>query len=136
MIIEKKIHFRRGTRSRKEIKAGVPKAVPKGRIPRISKLMALAIMFDRLLQSGEVESYAQLARLGHVSCTRITQLMSLLQLAPDVQEALLFLPKVMQGRDPVTERDVRPVAELLDWEEQRRLWSELKAKLFPNSQLK
>ena len=63
--------------------------------------MALAIRFDRLVQSGEVASYAELSRLGHVSCTRITQIMALLQLAPDVQEEILFLPRVMQGRDPI-----------------------------------
>jgi len=52
--------------------------------------MALAIRFDDLIRRGEVRDYADLARLGHVSRARITQIMNLLNLAPDIQERLLF----------------------------------------------
>jgi len=46
-------------------------------------------------------------QLGHVSRPRVTQIMDLLHLAPDIQEAILFLPRVTSGRDPVSEREVR-----------------------------
>jgi hypothetical protein len=83
---------------------------PSGRVPRISRLMALAIRFDDLLRRGEVKDYAELARLGRVTRARVTQTMNLLNLASDIHEAILFLPPVEVGRDPVKEWRVRPVA--------------------------
>jgi hypothetical protein len=69
-----------------------------------------------------VTDYAELARLGHVTRARITQIMNLLHLAPDIQEALLFLPPVGKGRDPVTERELRQVAAQPDWHRQPGEW--------------
>ena len=66
--------------------------------------MALAIRFDDLVRRGEVSDYADLARLGYVTRARITQIMCLLHLAPNIQEALLFLPRTLQGRDPIREK--------------------------------
>jgi len=87
--------------------------------------MALAIHFEELLQEGHVQGYAEIARLGHVSRARLTQIMNLRQLAPDIQEEILFLPRVVRGKDPITERDLRPIAAELDWEEQRRMWRDV-----------
>ena len=98
-----------------------------GAIPRISRLMALAIRFDSLVQRGEVQDYADLARLGYVTRARITQIMSLLNLAPDIQEALLFLPRTLRGRDPISERDVRPIALVSHWRRQRAILAQLVA---------
>ena len=89
------------------------------RVPRISRLMALAIHFDGLIRNGAVRDYAELARLGHVSRTRVTQIMSLLQIAPDIQEELLFLPRTVSGRDATTERHIRPLLALVNWKAQR-----------------
>jgi len=91
-----------------------------GRTPRVSKLMALAIRFDQLIRNGEVADQSELARLAHVTQPRMTQIMNLLHLAPDIQEAILHLPPVAEGRDPVTERDLRPVVRLVCWEKQRQ----------------
>jgi hypothetical protein len=102
--IESDIHFeRRGRGSRRVLESGTdPTAdAPVGRLPRITRLMALAIRFDDLIQNGEVTDYAELARLGHVSRARVTQIMNLLMLAPDIQEQILHLPRVMAGRDPI-----------------------------------
>jgi hypothetical protein len=89
--------------------------------------MALAIHFDQLIRDGVVADYAELARLGYVTPSRLSQVMALLQLAPDIQEALLFLPPTSRGRDLVTERDLRPIAVVADWGEQRGMWGKLKA---------
>lgn len=99
--------------------------VPPGRVPRLSRLLALAITMEQMIRVGEVRDYAELARLAQVSRARISQIMSLNGLAPDIQEAILFLPRTIRGRDPVRERHVRPLAAVLDWREQRRLWEEL-----------
>ena len=123
LIVSAKVHFGRGIRTRKEIR---PEESPQPNMPlrlhRITKLMALAIRFERLVQEGAVRDYANLGRLGCVSRARITQIMALLQLAPDIQEALLFLPRVAAGKDPITERDLRPIAATADWHQQRVMW--------------
>ena len=102
-----------------------PVVPPTGRVPRISRLMALALRFDQLLQAGAVADYAELSRLSHVTRARITQVMNLLNLAPDIQEAILFLPLVEFGRDPIREHAIRPIAATLDWRKQRRMWARL-----------
>ena len=101
--------------------------VKPGNVPRISKVMALAIRFDGLVRRGEVQDYANLARLGYVTRARITQIMNLLNLAPDIQEALLFLPRTVKGRDPIHEKDVRPIAAVPHWHRQRKMWAKLAA---------
>ena len=121
--IKRKIQFQAGRRGRLEGCGG--KATPSpnsGRVPRVSRLMALAIRLDQLIQDGEVTDQAELARLGHVTRARLSQIMNLLQLAPDIQEEILFLPLTERGRDVVAERDLRPIAGESDWRHQRRLW--------------
>jgi hypothetical protein len=81
--------------------------------------MALAIRFDQLLRDGVVADYAELARLGYVTPWRLSQV------APEIQEAILFLPPTYRGRDPVTERDLRPIAAVAEWGKQRGMWGRL-----------
>ena len=121
--ITRRIHFVTKWRRKVAMPGPAPKpSEPVGRIPRVSKLMALAIRFDQLLRDRKVADQSELARLAHVTQPRMTQIMNLLHLAPDIQESLLFLPPVTEGRDPITERDLRPITRLIDWEKQRRMW--------------
>ena len=53
--------------------------------------------------------------MRHMCRARLTQIMNLLNLAPDIQEAILFLPVVTDGDDPVHERQLRPILRVLDW---------------------
>ena len=57
----------------------------------------------------------------------MTQIMNLNHLAPDIQEELLFLRAVESGKDPVTEKMLRPVAAEISWERKRVLWGTLKS---------
>ena len=98
----------------------------KGNIPRVAKLLALAIRFERLVKRGDIQDYADLARLGYVTRARITQIMNLLNLAPDIQEDILFLPNTMKGRDPILEKDMRPVAAVPHWSRQRKMWAQMR----------
>jgi hypothetical protein len=90
-------------------------------IPRIARLMALAIRFDGLLREKKIRDYAELARRGRVTRARITQIMKLLHLAPDVQEQLLFLPPIKT----LNERNLRGIVGTIDWREQRRMFQKL-----------
>ena len=101
--------------------------VEPGRTPRVSRLMALAIHFDGLIKRGVVRDYADIARLGLVTRARVTQIMNLLLLAPDIQEEILFLPRIERGRDPITERHLRVISSIVDWGEQRSMWREFRA---------
>jgi hypothetical protein len=95
-------------------------------VPRIARLMALALRLEALVQEGTVGSYAELARLGHISRARLSQILSLLYLAPDLQEALLFWERPRRGREPLPLRHILPLTAMLDWHEQRRRWRQLR----------
>ena len=129
LTVEYKVHFASAHRGRKKLTTGnaPPPASIIGRIPRVARVMALAIKFDGLLAAGEVRDYADIARLGHVTRARVTQMMNLLALAPDIQEEILFLEAVHIGRDLIMEQQIRPIAGHADWQVQRRHWRALKA---------
>jgi hypothetical protein len=96
-----------------------------GNVPRISRLMALAIRYDGLVGCGEVRDYADLARLGYVTRARTTQITNLVNLAPAIKEALLYLPGTVNGRDPIRQKDVRPITAVAHWHRQRKMWAKL-----------
>jgi hypothetical protein len=103
--------------------------VPQGRVPRIARLMALAIRFKALLRDGVVHDQAELARLAGVTQARMTQIMNLNFLAPDIQEELLHLPLVERGRDPLLVLDIQHITAEQSWRRQQRLWDEFRAAL-------
>jgi len=128
MTVEFDIHVARGRSGRRAVRVGAPLCADPatvGSVPRIAKLMALAIRCEELVRRGEVADYAELARLGHVTRARMTQIMNLLNLAPDIQEEVLFLPRTTKGRDTIGERELRPICAVTDWKKQRRLWRQL-----------
>lgn len=128
LTVEANIHFeRRGRGSRRVLESGTDPAAdrPIGRLARVTRLMALAIRFDQLIQAGDVTDYSELARLGHVTRARVTQIMNLLMLAPDIQEEILFLSRVTGGRDPIHLRQLQPIALVPDWRKQRTMWKSL-----------
>ena len=69
-----------------------------------------------------MRDYAELARLSHVTRARVTQIVSLLNLAPDIQEYLLWLPPRMECR--MTEREMRQIAGEVRWDRQHVLFSQ------------
>jgi hypothetical protein len=126
--VKRKVEFARGPAGRQRLRP--PKAANQtqdGRTPRVAKLLALAIRFDGLLRSGTISDQTELARLAQVSQPRMTQILNLLHLAPDLQEQILFLPPVKWGRDPIHEKMLRALTAQIDWEKQREMWSQLHA---------
>lgn len=87
--------------------------------------MALAIRFDRLIRERVVDDRSELARLSHVTQPRMLQIMNLLYLAPDIQEEILHLSHVTEGKDPIQEMMLRPIAAEMDWKTQRKMWLEI-----------
>ena len=95
------------------------------RVPRIARLMALALKFELMIQQGDVSDYATLAAVGRISRPRLTQIMNLCNLAPDIQEQLLFLSYNTSEQHQINERAVRRLSSLLLWDEQRAQWAAL-----------
>lgn len=95
------------------------------RIPRISRYMALAIHFEDIIRQGVVTDYADLARLGHVTRARVTQIMNLRLLAPNVQEQLLFLPRTQADDNSIQLMALQPIAKNFDWQDQRSCFERL-----------
>lgn len=128
ITITKQIFFTRSERGRRRIDDRPPPSqlVPQGRIPRVSRVMALAIQFDALWREGTVANTVELARLAHVTQPRITQVLNLLHLAPDIQEEILFLPLVLCGHDPIHEKTLRPISAQISFDTQRKMWSKIK----------
>ena len=129
LVVEREFHLASlgGPRGgcRRTIRLGAeptPVAAPttQGRIPRVAKLMALAIRCDQLIRSGAVPDATALASLAHVSQPRMTQILNLTLLAPDIQEALLCLPPVAPGADTIHEKSLRAVCGMAGWNQQRR----------------
>lgn len=108
--------FREGPRPRRE----------PGHVPRVARLLALAHHFQALLAEGVFGSQTELAQVAGLTRARITQIMNMLFLAPDIQEEILFLSRVTKGRDSVTERDLRDVLKTLMWSEQRARWAAIR----------
>jgi hypothetical protein len=87
--------------------------------------MALAIRFDELLRSGAARDLNHLAAVSNVSQPRISQILSLTMLAPELQELLLFLPRVLEGKPEISEKSLRPITLLESWSDQREAWKSL-----------
>jgi DNA invertase Pin-like site-specific DNA recombinase len=93
------------------------------RLPRVSRLMALASRLESLLYDRHVKDYADLARLGGVSRARITQIMNLRNLAPAIQEQLLFLST--EAGKKINETALRRIANETDWSRQTEMFEGL-----------
>ena len=130
MTITAPVHFAREFRGRRRLEARVPPQPPlrpPGRVPRVARLMALAMQFEAQVRTGVLASYSALAELGHVTRARVSQIMALVNLAPDIQAAILFLPRTERGRDSIHLRLLQPIASTIQWTRQRRMWRELLA---------
>lgn len=100
--------------------SGEMKPEPTPRMPRVTRLMALAVKYQGMVDAGELRDYADIARLGYVSRARVTQIMNLTNLAPDLQERLLFPTGFLPP-----ERRLRKLAAQPVWNDQRRSWNSL-----------
>lgn len=125
LTVTRPLHISRRHRGRKKLRPGTAPEIPTGRVPRISRLMALAIRCEQLIRNGTVSDQSELAHFGQITTARMTQIMLLLNLAPDIQEQILFLPHTQRGRDLIRETDVRPIAATLPWSQQRKMWGEI-----------
>ena len=125
LTINRSFHVQTRRNGSKNLADGKAPNKPVGRIQRIARLLALAHRCRDLVSDGVIINQSELAHYGQISTTRMSQIMWLDNLAPDIQEQILALPRTVQGRDAIQERDVRPIAKTHDWAEQRKMWTEI-----------
>lgn len=101
------------------------RAPQQGTIPA-AHVLALAHRFQRALDDGEVESQVEIAADEGLTPARVSQLLALLWLAPDIQEEVLFGTHREDMVPPYTARDLRALALYPDWQVQRALWAQVK----------
>jgi hypothetical protein len=96
------------------------------RIPAVTRAMALAISYQQLAQERHIRGYKELVKLSRISRPRLSQILMLTNLAPVIQEELLFLPHTVSSPERITEKQLRSIATRIDWREQialfRSLW--------------
>jgi hypothetical protein len=88
----------------------------------VARHLALAHEIERRIRAGELDDLAHAARVFGLTRARVTQLVSLTLLAPAIQAEIFAMPPVTVGRDPITERTLRPIVAEPVWLTQFRAW--------------
>lgn len=101
---------------------GLEPRAPVRRPAKVARMLALAHHLQRLIDDGQVSDRAALARKLGLTRARVTQLLDLLLLGPEVQIHVLNLEN-LNGSEPTTERALRGIAHLLDWSLQSKSWA-------------
>ncbi len=126
LTVNRSFHVQTRRSGSKSLANGKAPTKPIGRIPRITRLLALAHRCRDLVRDGVIINQSELTHYGQISTTRMTQIMWMDNLAPDIHEEILFLPNTVKGRDPIKEADIRPIAKTLDGKHQRKMWRAIK----------
>lgn len=122
ITVHKKLSITNANKGRKRLKPKHERGPePQAKVPRISRLMALAIKYQGMLDRGEVSGVTELAKLCHVTQPRMSQILNLNLLCPSIQEQLLFLPPHASGKRAIHERKLRAVCREIDWLTQKRV---------------
>jgi predicted XRE-type DNA-binding protein len=96
---------------------------PAKRPAKVALQLALAHRIHRAIESGDVKNQAEAARLLGLTRARVSQLLDLTLLAPDIQERILF-HEAVGSVEPLSERGLRPVGSAKSWEDQRKAFEE------------
>ena len=121
MSIKIDVHFAPGASGHRILRKGKQPCHSKStHLPRVTRLMALAIKFEHLMTEGAVKNHKELAMLAGVERSQISTILRFRLLAPDIQEWLLNLPETDKGKDPVGMMDLRTIASIPSWEKQRK----------------
>jgi len=84
-------------------------------------MLALAHRLQAAIDRGDYRDRAELARQMGFTRARVTQLLDLTMLAPDIAERVLFLEAV-DDVEPLSERALRDIVRHESWAEQRGAW--------------
>lgn len=92
---------------------------PSRRPARVAVVLALAHTIQRTIDRGEIRDQAEAARRLGLTRARMTQILDLTLLAPDLQEEILLLQAV-DGLEPLGEKLLRNITTSKEWTKQRQ----------------
>ena len=121
-VIEKPLFRHKGRRVTLAETPPPPKPEPVRRPAKVAQQLALAHHLQAAIDRGAIADRADVARKLGLTRARVTQLLDLLLLAPDLQAAVLAMETV-DGTEPMAERTLRAVAHAGTWAEQRAAWA-------------
>lgn len=98
--------------------SAVPPPELSHRPARVAVMLALAHMIQRAIDRGEIRDQADAARRLGVTRARVTQIVDLVFLAPDLQEEILFF-EAMSDKHTIRERALRGLTRVTAWTSQR-----------------
>ncbi len=96
---------------------GRPKPHKEPKTPRVVELLRKAHEWQGLIESGEVRNQAETARREGITRARVTQVMGMLRLAPEIQQHILSMPDTVR-QPAISERALRPIAQIEDPKQQ------------------
>ncbi len=105
---------------------GKPEPPKMPRPPRVAELLRKAQEWQGLVASGEAKTQADTARREGISRARVTRVMGMLRLAPEIQQHVLSMPETIR-RPAISEHALRPIAQIEDAKEQRGAFDALLA---------
>jgi hypothetical protein len=130
-IVEVRCSLKRHVRQRSQ--TADPTALPivdalelRAKLPRITHTVARALMFEHAIANGEAADFADLARLTATTRERVSQVMKMMRLAPDIQDEILRLPPVRRPQRAITVPEVAAITDQIVWDDQRESWRKLK----------
>lgn len=130
ITVKRRIEVKGGARAPKvPVMAPAPAAPAVPAVPRAVRLLALAIRFEGQIREGSVRDQSALARRLGITQPRMTQIMSLTLLAPEIQEQVLSMHGLANRACPVNERSLRRIAAEPCWERQMAMWRRLDGSL-------
>jgi hypothetical protein len=86
---------------------------------------AIMAALDLAESMGVEPNQAEIARVAGITRARITQILNLTNLAPDIQQSILDLEPSTDYVPRFREREVRTIAIMPNWEKQRVAWKRL-----------
>jgi hypothetical protein len=95
----------------------------------VARLLALAHELERQIRAGVFDDLADAARKLGLTRARVTQIANLTLLSPAIQEEILAMPPVTSGRDPISERTLRPIVAEPVWARQLEIWQRLQKEI-------
>jgi len=103
---------------------GNPKPPKVARTPRVVELLRKAMEWQSLMESGQIASQADIARQEGITRARVTQVMGMLRLVPEIQQTILAIPATVR-RQNITERALRPIMQIEDQGQQAAMFDAL-----------
>ncbi|MBC8213593.1 MAG: hypothetical protein H8E71_03020 [Candidatus Marinimicrobia bacterium] len=116
MILSQSVNFSFGLPKKKEVP---------GKVPTVSRMMALAIFYEQLIKEDKIKSVSDIGRLENITQQRVSQVMSLLLLSPKLQEKLLTLPRQYRNSNRISTEKAINIAKEIDFERQEEMFNEV-----------